>query len=297
MLPRSATAGVLHHLPPIVRSTLLSSVAIKFCPLPPRRNLTTFAASSSLSPVRTRVEIASNSSTTRKMPVRCYSSTADNAEGSSTTTRANSRERNIQHLLVKEQDTALIVQLIQRLGNGEDFDNLVDQYSICPSKTDSGIIGWVTKDQLDTEFAKVAFEAPLEKVVRCKTRLGWHLLRVLGERDAPIKDINPAELYQKMQDPLFYEEAQLIDVREPDEVSKASLPRFQVFPLRQFGTWGPDITTKLDPSKDTYVLCHHGIRSLQVAKWLQLQGFQSIYNVVGGIHAYANDVDPSIPTY
>ncbi|KAL9679851.1 hypothetical protein QQ045_017722 [Rhodiola kirilowii] len=57
-----------------------------------------------------------------------------------------------------------------------------------------------------------------------------------------------------MQGPLFYEEAQLIDVREPDEVSKASLPRFQVFPLRQFGTWGPDITPKLDPSKDTYVL-------------------------------------------
>jgi hypothetical protein len=35
---------------------------------------------------------------------------------------------------------------------------------------------------------------------------------------------------------------------------QASVPGFQVLPLRQFGSWGPEITTKLDPQKDTYVL-------------------------------------------
>lgn len=34
----------------------------------------------------------------------------------------------------------------------------------------------------------------------------------------------------------------------------ASLPGFKVLPLRQFGSWGPEITTKLDPQKDTYVM-------------------------------------------
>jgi len=36
--------------------------------------------------------------------------------------------------------------------------------------------------------------------------------------------------------------------------AKASLPGFQVLPLRQFGSWGPEITTKLDTEKDTYVM-------------------------------------------
>lgn len=36
--------------------------------------------------------------------------------------------------------------------------------------------------------------------------------------------------------------------------AKASLPGFTVLPLRQFGSWGPEITTKFDPQKDTYVL-------------------------------------------
>lgn len=36
--------------------------------------------------------------------------------------------------------------------------------------------------------------------------------------------------------------------------AKASLPGFTVLPLRQFGSWGPDITTKFDPQKDTFVM-------------------------------------------
>ncbi|KAF3509315.1 hypothetical protein F2Q69_00000810 [Brassica cretica] len=77
----------------------------------------------------------------------------------------------------------------------------------------------------------------------------------------------------------------------------ASLPGFKVFPLRQFGTWAPDITSKLNPEKDTFVLCKVGGRSMQVANWLQSQGFKSVYNVAGGIQAYSLKVDPSIPTY
>jgi rhodanese-related sulfurtransferase len=69
-----------------------------------------------------------------------------------------------------------------------------------------------------------------------------------------VEDIPPEELHAKMQDPNFLEEAQLIDVREPDEVDKASLEGFKVLPLRQFGTWGPVMTDEFDPQKDTYVL-------------------------------------------
>ncbi|KAG2639182.1 hypothetical protein PVAP13_2NG617800 [Panicum virgatum] len=181
---------------------------------------------------------------------------------------------------------------------GADLSDLAVEHSLCPSKENGGMLGWVRKGQMVPEFEEAAFSAPLNKVVRCKTKFGWHLLQVLAERDQCIlQDIDPEELHTKMQDPSFLEEAQLIDVREPDEVAKASLPGFKVLPLRQFGTWGPVMTDEFNPQKDTYVLCHHGMRSMQVAKWLQSQGFKKVYNVAGGIHAYAVKADSSVPTY
>ncbi|KAK3032387.1 hypothetical protein RJ639_037105 [Escallonia herrerae] len=97
-----------------------------------------------------------------------------------------------------------------------------------------------------------------------------------------------------MEDPCFIDEARLIDVREPEEVAQASLPGFQVLPLRQFGSWGPEITDKFDCQKDTYVL---GDDASFVADCALFQGFQKVFNVAGGIHAYALKADPSVPTY
>ncbi|CAL0307469.1 unnamed protein product [Lupinus luteus] len=230
------------------------------------------------------------------MPHPCPKATPSYTTGASAAERG--RELLVQHLLVKEDNQKLILDLQQRISIGEDLSDLAVEYSICPSKEEGGMLGWVRKGQMVPEFEEAAFNAPLNKVVRCKTKFGWHLLQVLSEREeALLQDIQPDELHVKIQDPNFLEEAQLIDVREPGEVAKASLPGFKVLPLQQFGSWGPEITTKFDPQKDTYVMCHHGVRSLQVAKWLQSQGFRKIYNLSGGIHAYSVQVDPSVPTY
>ncbi|CAM0145044.1 unnamed protein product [Urochloa decumbens] len=209
------------------------------------------------------------------------------------------KELLVQHLLVGEKDVRLLVDLEKSIiAGGADLSDLAVEHSLCPSKENGGMLGWVRKGQMVPEFEEAAFGAPLNKVVRCKTKFGWHLLQVLAERDqCVLQDIDPEDLHTKMQDPSFLEEAQLIDVREPDEVAKASLPGFKVLPLRQFGTWGPVMTDEFNPQKDTYVLCHHGMRSMQVAKWLQSQGFKKVYNVTGGIHAYAVKADSSVPTY
>ncbi|KAK7385898.1 hypothetical protein VNO78_31845 [Psophocarpus tetragonolobus] len=223
---------------------------------------------------------------------------ASNSSRGSAAEAGRPREILVQHLLLKEHDQKLLFHLHQRISSGEDLSDLAVEYSMCPSKEEGGMLGWVRKGQMVPEFEEAAFSAPLNKVVKCKTKFGWHLLQVLSEREESIlQDIQPDELHVKIQDPNFLEEAQLIDVREPEEVAKASLPGFSVLPLRQFGSWGPEITAKFDPQKDTYVMCHHGMRSLQVAKWLQSQGFRKVYNLSGGIHAYAVQVDPSIPTY
>lgn len=204
----------------------------------------------------------------------------------------------VHHLLVEEKDLKLLLELQQRIARGEDLSDLAVEYSLCPSKENGGMLGWVRRGQLVPEFEDAAFSASLNKIVRCKTKFGWHLLEVLSEREESIlEDIEPVNLHLKMQDPNFIQEAQLIDVREHEEISQASLPGFKVLPLRQFGTWGSVITDEFNPEKDTYVLCHHGVRSLQVARWLQTQGFKRVFNVSGGIDAFSLKADPSVPRY
>jgi rhodanese-related sulfurtransferase len=90
---------------------------------------------------------------------------------------------------------------------------------------------------------------------------------------------------------------QLIDVREPEEVSIAVIPGFTVLPLSQFSYWGNEITSRFDPDVETIVLCHHGIRSAQMCQWLASQGFTNVKNVSGGIDAYSALVDSSIARY
>ncbi|WP_404787187.1 rhodanese-like domain-containing protein [Altericista sp. CCNU0014] len=90
---------------------------------------------------------------------------------------------------------------------------------------------------------------------------------------------------------------QLIDVREPQEIAIAALPGFQVFPLSQSAEWMATLPAQLDPQAETYVMCHHGMRSAQMCQWLIQQGFTNVKNVAGGIDAYSLAVDPSIPRY
>ncbi|WP_264326823.1 rhodanese-like domain-containing protein [Romeriopsis navalis] len=90
---------------------------------------------------------------------------------------------------------------------------------------------------------------------------------------------------------------QLVDVREPSELATAQIPGFINLPLSEAEQWSQNIQAHLDPSKETLVLCHHGMRSAQMTGWLMQQGFGNVKNIVGGIAAYSAQVDPSVPRY
>ncbi|KAL9233591.1 hypothetical protein vseg_008567 [Gypsophila vaccaria] len=306
MLSRSSLSSLTHHNTHYITSISLSPFKFSF-------NFTPF---SSISPsIKPYIHQSFNLSTSFitkssffSIPTSSFGVSRFNLMGHSShltkasfTTGSSSggaRELLVQHLLVKGDDLQLLVDLQKRVAGGEDLSDLALEYSLCPSKEDGGMLGWVKKGQMVPEFEEAAFSAPLNTVVRCKTQFGWHLLQVLSEREELVlQEIQPNELHERLQDPSVAEDVQLIDVREPDEVARASLPGFKVLPLQQFGSWGPEITTKFDPEKETFVMCHHGMRSLQVAKWLLSQGFKKVFNVAGGIHAYSVKVDPSIPTY
>lgn len=91
--------------------------------------------------------------------------------------------------------------------------------------------------------------------------------------------------------------ALLLDVREPWEVDTAALALPGVatrhIPLSQL----PDRLDELDPSQSIVCICHHGVRSRQVVAFLERQGYESVYNLAGGIDAWSALVDPTVPRY
>lgn len=92
----------------------------------------------------------------------------------------------------------------------------------------------------------------------------------------------------------------IVDVRERNELELVSLGSgldVVVLPLSEFSEWEGDITNKLDDEKTIFCLCHHGVRSMRMATFLESVGFDDVVNVSGGIHAVATEVDPSIGTY
>ncbi|MFN3362263.1 MAG: rhodanese-like domain-containing protein [Pseudanabaenaceae cyanobacterium] len=110
-----------------------------------------------------------------------------------------------------------------------------------------------------------------------------------------VSSLTVQELAQKLQQE--GSQLQLIDVREPEELALASIPGFQNFPLSQFPYWYNTICQTLDPTKETLVLCHHGIRSARVCAVLINLGFQQVKNIAGGIDAYAREIDPTVGRY
>ena len=85
----------------------------------------------------------------------------------------------------------------------------------------------------------------------------------------------------------------LLDVREPWEWQTARIEGAQHLPMGQI----PASTEQLDRTRPTVVICHHGIRSLQVIAFLQRQGFDNLHNLQGGIDAWSREIDPQIPLY
>jgi len=86
----------------------------------------------------------------------------------------------------------------------------------------------------------------------------------------------------------------LLDVREDWETALAPVPTEVVhIPMGQIA----ERLEELDPKQETVVICRSGGRSLQVAHFLESQGFASISNLAGGILAWSRDIDPRIPQY
>lgn len=85
----------------------------------------------------------------------------------------------------------------------------------------------------------------------------------------------------------------LLDVREPWEYARCRIDGSEFVPMQaiaqQMSTFAPE--------RDVVCICHHGGRSMHVAMFLERQGFASVFNLTGGVDAWARQVDMAMPTY
>jgi rhodanese-related sulfurtransferase len=87
----------------------------------------------------------------------------------------------------------------------------------------------------------------------------------------------------------------LLDVRNPDEYATAHIAGSTLIPMGELQSR----LAELEPLKDQPIVvhCHHGGRSLRVTMFLRQQGFTNVQNMTGGIDAWSQQVDPSVPRY
>jgi rhodanese-related sulfurtransferase len=87
----------------------------------------------------------------------------------------------------------------------------------------------------------------------------------------------------------------LLDVRQPWEHETAALPRSVLLPLPELPARLPEVQPPAGALVVVY--CHHGIRSLSAAAFLERHGLSDVVSLAGGIDAWSCAIDPAIPRY
>jgi rhodanese-related sulfurtransferase len=107
-----------------------------------------------------------------------------------------------------------------------------------------------------------------------------------------MKQITPSEAASWLND-AARPKPLLLDVREAWEFETCRVEGSTHIPMGEI----PQRFGELDPGAEIIVICHHGGRSMQVAMFLQKQGFSGVSNLTGGVDAWAKTVDPTMPVY
>jgi len=106
-------------------------------------------------------------------------------------------------------------------------------------------------------------------------------------------EITTQELKQLLA-PASPERPVVLDVREPWEYSVARIEGSTLMPM---GDVPSRAFQELDPEARIITVCHHGVRSMNVAVWLRNQGFENTQSLRGGIDAWSAEIDPALPRY
>jgi rhodanese-related sulfurtransferase len=103
-------------------------------------------------------------------------------------------------------------------------------------------------------------------------------------------EISPAETAQLMSEGAV----RLIDVREPWEFATTKIKGSIPIPMNELPSRAGQ---ELDPGERLVIVCHHGVRSMNVTAWLRNLGFEKAQSLQGGIDAWSTTVDPKVGRY
>jgi rhodanese-related sulfurtransferase len=104
-------------------------------------------------------------------------------------------------------------------------------------------------------------------------------------------EITPEEVKTKLDQHSTFT---LLDVREPWEFETARIDGAKLMPM---GDVPSRAHQELDPDEEVVVICHHGVRSMNVTVWLRQQGFEKARSMRGGIDAWSQRVDAKVARY
>lgn len=117
-----------------------------------------------------------------------------------------------------------------------------------------------------------------------------------AEASAPsaVGEVSPEDLRDLMSRP-GPRDFRLIDVREEDEFQICRLEWAELIPLAELPEQAP--RRLVDKDRPLVVYCHHGMRSQKACEWLRRMGYEHVFNLTGGIEAWANRVEPGMKRY
>ena len=107
-----------------------------------------------------------------------------------------------------------------------------------------------------------------------------------------MKTITPPELAAWLADE-EREPPLLLDVREPWESQLCRIEGSELVPMQTV----PQRMSEVEPARAIVCICHVGVRSMHVGLFLARRGFHNVFNLAGGIDAWARQVDPTMATY
>ena len=105
-----------------------------------------------------------------------------------------------------------------------------------------------------------------------------------------IDEITPTEFARRRD---AGEDLLLLDVREPRELAIAAVQGALHIRMSEV----PARLEELDRDREIVVMCHSGVRSLAVARFLRQQGYARVANLAGGISRWGRELDPSMTQY
>jgi rhodanese-related sulfurtransferase len=104
-----------------------------------------------------------------------------------------------------------------------------------------------------------------------------------------MKNLSPSELKTLLE----AGSVRLLDVRQPEELEIARIEGAIHIPLNEL----PQRLAELDPAQPIVALCHHGVRSEMAGRFLERNHFAEVAHLSGGIDAWSQAVDPTVPRY